>query len=287
MMNTLYTPLHQPPLERSEPALWFVFRKSELIVCEGHPAPTLPCCMQLSDHGIDPQRSHYLGLYDRRHCYAADIAESQSLPAGWQPMGLRDAFAVFDWGLAALSGRAFQILDWDRNQQFCSRCGTRTEPRADERARSCPSCKLRSYPPVSPAIMVLITDGGRRVLLARKSIWPNGRYSALAGFVEPGEMLEETVARETREEVGVEVTNIRYFGSQPWPFPHSLMIAFTAEYAGGALKPDGIEIHEVRWFDVDELPNLPPSISISRRLITTIAAELAGRVPAPARDAAR
>lgn len=125
--------------------------------------------------------------------------------------------------------------------------------------------------------MVLITDGARRVLLARKGAWPPGRYSALAGFVEPGETLEQTVARETREEVGVEVQNIRYFGSQPWPFPHSLMIAFTAEYAGGEIRPDGVEIEEARWFDVDELPKLPPSISISRRLIDTIAAELAAR----------
>jgi NAD+ diphosphatase len=125
--------------------------------------------------------------------------------------------------------------------------------------------------------MVLITDGGRRVLLARKPVWAPNRYSALAGFVEPGETLEDTVARETREEVGVEVRNIRYFGSQPWPFPHSLMIAFTAEYAGGEIRPDGVEIEEARWFDVDQLPKLPPSISISRRLIDTITAELAER----------
>jgi NAD+ diphosphatase len=129
--------------------------------------------------------------------------------------------------------------------------------------------------------MVLITDGKRRVLLARKSGWAAERYSALAGFVEPGETLEDTVARETREEVGVEVRNIRYFGSQPWPFPHSLMSAFTAEYAGGKLQPDGVEIEEARWFDVDELPKLPPSISISRRLIDTITAELAGRSTRP------
>ena len=127
--------------------------------------------------------------------------------------------------------------------------------------------------------MVLITDGGRRVLLGRKGIWPAGRYSALAGFVEPGETLEDTVARETREEVGVEVTNIQYFGSQPWPFPHSLMIAFTAEYAGGELKPDGVEIEEARWFDVEDLPSLPPSISISRRLINTVSAALAAKTP--------
>jgi NAD+ diphosphatase len=125
--------------------------------------------------------------------------------------------------------------------------------------------------------MELVTDGAHRVLLARKPAWPAGRFSAIAGFVEPGETLEHTVMRETREEVGVEVADIRYFGSQSWPFPHSLMIAFTAEFAGGAVRPDGVEIEEARWFEADELPTLPGSISISRRLIDTIAAELRRR----------
>jgi NAD+ diphosphatase len=122
--------------------------------------------------------------------------------------------------------------------------------------------------------MGLVTRG-REILLARKAVWPAGRFSALAGFVEPGETLEDTVVRETREEVGVEVRNIRYFGSQPWPFPHSLMIAFTAEYAGGEITPDGEEIEEARWFDVSKLPALPGTISISRRLIDSVAAQLA------------
>ena len=276
-MATRYVPQHQAPATRDEPALWFAFRNAELLVCDSDAAPCLPCCAEISEHGVEPQRLHYLGRYDGQHSYAVAIAESQALPEGWRPIGLRDAFAAFDVELAALAGRAFQILEWERNHQYCSRCGTKTAQRNDERARSCPNCRMRTYPPICPAIMVLVTDGNRRVLLARKPASPKGRFTALAGFVEPGEMLEDTVARETREEVGVEITNIRYFGSQPWPFPHSLMIAFTAEYAGGELKPDGVEIEEARWFDVDELPTLPASISISRRLIDTITAELAGR----------
>ena len=124
--------------------------------------------------------------------------------------------------------------------------------------------------------MVLITRG-REILLARKPEWVPKRFSALAGFVEPGETLEDTVRRETREEVGVEIENLRYFGSQPWPFPHSLMIAFTADYASGEVRPDGVEIEEARFFDVEQLPNLPQGISISRRMIDTVAAKLARR----------
>ena len=277
-MTPLYTPLHTPPEKRDEPAIWFGFRKGELLVCAGAgERHELPCCRDLSEHGLEPQRPQYLGLYDGKHCYAVELPDSRPLPQGWQLMGLRDAFGVFDVPLAALSGRAYQILEWDLNHRYCGRCGTATHVRTDERSRACPNCGRTTYPPISPAVMVLITDGHRRVLLARKPIWPQGRFSALAGFVEPGETLEDTVARETREEVGVEVNNIRYFGSQPWPFPHSLMIAFTAEHAGGEVRPDGVEIEEARWFDADDLPKLPPGISISRRLIDTITAELARR----------
>jgi NAD+ diphosphatase len=273
-MTERYVPLVAPPETRDAPALWFAFRRSEILVVNGAEQPALPCCLDLSEHGLAPERAQYLGLYGERHCYAVSVAESQPVPQGWSALGLRDLFGLVETTLAALSGRAYQLLEWDRNHRFCSRCGIATEPRRDERSRACPACGLTSYPPVTPAIMILVTNG-RRLLLARKAAFPAGRYSALAGFVEPGEMLEDTVVRETREEVGVELKNIRYFGSQPWPFPHSLMIAFTAEYAGGELRPDGVEIEEARWFEPTELPKLPPPISISRRLIDTVAGRLA------------
>ena len=268
-----YIPLVTPPAARDEPALWFAFRKTEILVLNGADRPDVPCCLDLSEHGFAPQRPQYLGRYGGRHCYAVEIHESQTLPAGWAALGLRDLFGMVETTLAALSGRAYQILEWDRNHQYCSRCGMPTQPRSDERARTCPGCGLTSYPPISPAVMILVTHG-RKLLLARKPVWPQGRYSALAGFVEPGETLEDTVKRETREEAGVEVKNIRYFGSQPWPFPHSLMVAFTAEYAAGEIRPDGVEIEEARWFEPDQLPKLPPPISISRRLIDTVAGRL-------------
>ena len=279
MPEQQYTPLITPPPAQDTPALWFAFQRGSILVSNAESA-ALPCCCTLEEHGVATVRSHYLGLLGERHCYAAEIDEAQPLPAGWAPLGLRDLFGMVDSTLAALSGRALQLLEWERNFQFCSRCGTPMRARTDERARACPSCRFTSYPPVSPAVMVLITRG-RELLLARKAVWPAGRYSAIAGFVEPGEMLEDTVMRETREEVGVEVGELRYFGSQPWPFPHSLMVAFTAEYAGGPVRPDGVEIEEAAWFDAEALPRLPPSVSISRRLITTVAAQLARQYPKP------
>jgi NAD+ diphosphatase len=273
-MSERYVPLVAPPETRAEPALWFAFRRAEILVVSGADRPALPCCLDLAEHGLAPERAQYLGLYGEQHCYAVEVPEAQALPQGWSALGLRDLFGLVETTLAALSGRAWQLLEWDRNHRYCSRCGTPTEPRRDERSRACPACRLTSYPPVSPAIMILVTNGNR-LLLARKPSFPAGRYSALAGFVEPGEMLEDTVIRETREEVGVEVKNIRYFGSQPWPFPHSLMIAFTADYAGGEIRPDGVEIEEAHWFEPAALPKLPPPISISRRLIDTVAGRLA------------
>jgi NAD+ diphosphatase len=274
-----FTPLNKAPDALDQPALWFAFQGSKIAVLNHADKPGLPTCLQLDEHGLVAQRSLYLGLYRGQHCYAAEIPESQSLPEGWQLLGLRDLFGLVEETLAVVSGRAYQIVDWDRDHQYCGRCGTPTRSRENERARACPSCDLTSYPPVSPAIMTLVTRG-RELLLVRKPMWPEGRYSAVAGFVEPGETLEETAARETREEVGVEVRNLRYFGSQPWPFPHSLMVAFTAEYAGGKIRPDGEEIAEARWFDAANMPKLPPGISISRRLIDTVAKRLAAGEPA-------
>ena len=273
-MSDPYQPLVTAPRTLDEPALWFAFHRGELLVVQSASAEPLPCCVNLAELGLISSRSLYLGTYAGKHCYVSELERLAELPAGHELQGLRAVLGMVDEPLAALAGRAFQLMEWDRNHQYCSRCGTPTEPRRDERARACPSCKYTTYPPISPAIMILITRG-REILLARKKEWVHGRFSALAGFVEPGETLEDTVRRETREEVGVEITNLRYFGSQPWPFPHQLMIAFTAEWQSGDLRPDGIEIEEAAWFDAERLPKLPPPISISRRLIDTVCSRLA------------
>jgi NAD+ diphosphatase len=179
---------------------------------------------------------------------------------------LRPLFGALRDTLYAIAGRAFQIMDWDRTHQFCGRCGTPTETKIGERAKSCPRCGLFNFPRVAPAIIVAVVRD-RRILLARAKRFPTTMYSVIAGFVEPGESLEECAHREIREETGIGVRNLRYFGSQSWPFPHSLMVAFTAEYAEGEIEIDGTEVVDAGWYGPQELPRIPDRVSIARRLI--------------------
>jgi NAD+ diphosphatase len=165
-----------------------------------------------------------------------------------------------------IAGRANQLLYWHRTHVYCGQCGRETEDKADERAKICPDCGHVSYPRLSPAVIVAIVRGNR-ILLARNRRFKGSFYSVLAGFVEPGESLEECIRREIREEVGLRVKNIRYFGSQPWPFPDSLMIGFIADYAAGEIRVDGSEILDAGWFSKNRLPGIPPKISIARQLI--------------------
>jgi NAD+ diphosphatase len=189
---------------------------------------------------------------------------------------LRGLFTSLGEELWSIAGRVVQIVDWDATHRFCGRCATPTVRDPSERAKTCLSCGLRVHPRVAPAVIVLVRKGDL-ALLARGARFPAAFYSTLAGFVEPGESLEETVAREIREEVGIEVSHLRYFGSQPWPFPHSLMIGFNAEYAGGELKADGTEILDANWFSASALPVIPPKPSIARALIDAWVGEVTNR----------
>ena len=188
---------------------------------------------------------------------------------------LRCVFAVLDDRALELRCRVVQLCDWDRNRQVCGRCGGAPESKTEERGRVCPACRLTFYPKISPAVMALVRRG-RQMLLGRSPHFPPGMFSALAGFVEPGETLEQCIAREVLEEVGIEVANVRYFASQPWPFPNSLMIAFFCDYAGGEIHPQETEIEAAEWFDVFQLPKLPSKISIARRLIDAAAEKMRG-----------
>jgi NAD+ diphosphatase len=157
-------------------------------------------------------------------------------------------------------------VHWQATNRFCGKCGTATVDKPGECAKQCPQCGWAVYPSLSPAVIVAVVRDGA-LLLARESRFKEGLYSVLAGFVEPGETLEECVRREVREEVGIEVSNIRYFGSQSWPFPDSLMVAFTADYAGGEIDIDPGELIDAGWYRPGELPLVPSRASIARQLI--------------------
>lgn len=212
-----------------------------------------------------------VGEWAGRPCLAVDVENVPEIK-GLEATPLRAIYEIAGGELFMLAGRAVQLLDWRKHHRFCGQCGTPTARQGSEFAMACPACGLAVYPRISPAIMVLVRDGDR-LLLARSPRFKPGVYSALAGFVEPGETLEQCAAREVREEVGIEIANLRYFASQPWPFPNSLMVAFFADYAGGEITPDPAEIEAAGWFAADALPLLPDRVSISRRLIDAALSE--------------
>jgi len=267
-----FTPSHVLPTVLPAETLAFAFRDTKLLVGGADDAPVVPTLATLQSSGFC-EAMHYLGDLDGIACVAVALADDAREPDGWRYSGLRPLFFKLPEPLLAIAARAFQVVEWHRTHRYCGRCGTPTRDKPGERAKECPGCGHVAYPRVSPAMMVLVTRD-RELLLARSHRFPSGMYSALAGFVEPGETIEDCIHREVREEVGIDVADLRYFASQSWAFPHSLMIAYTAEYAGGVLKPDDIEIAEARWFAWDGVPQLPPSISISRRLIEATAARL-------------
>lgn len=208
-----------------------------------------------------------LGVLDGAACWAVDL-DGDGTPdvvvEGLVPlMGLYGRVEDVRWTLA---GRAVQLVEWDRTTRFCGRCGTATEPAPGERARRCPACGLLAFPRLAPAVITLIEKDGQ-ALLARGRAFAVPMYSCIAGFVEPGEDLEEAVRREVMEEVGVELGDVRYVSSQPWPFPHSLMVGFEADWAAGEIEIDGVEIIDAGWFSPGDLPMIPPGMSIARTLI--------------------
>ncbi|MBV9577488.1 MAG: NAD(+) diphosphatase [Chloroflexi bacterium] len=259
-----------PPEEPPRAAQWFAFSGDRLLVrIDGETAAPIDYA-DLAQLGADFESGHYLGRLDADlDCYAVDVeVTSESLPAGMRAEGLRGLYGRLADDLYAVAGRAVQILLWDKTHRFCGRCGQPTVPAPADRAKLCPQCGLLSFPRLSPAVIMLIQRGDEEFLLARNRGFADGFYSVLAGFVEPGESLEEAVAREVREEVGLEIRDIRYFGSQPWPFPHQLMIGFTAHYASGEIRLQADELVEANWYSRGgPLPHLPGKLSIARRLI--------------------
>jgi NAD+ diphosphatase len=208
----------------------------------------------------------YIGTYGDLFYYAAEVTAHSMMPGNCELSAIRDLYGIVSDRDIALASYAVRILDYNRSTVFCGCCGAKTRSLTTERAQICTACNRITYPRISPAIIVLIKKG-EEVLLARSPRSPPGVFSIIAGFNEPGENLEQTVHREVAEEVGITVQNLRYFGSEPWPFPDSLMIGFVADYAGGDIEVDNQEIEDARWFTRDTLPSYPSKASITRALI--------------------
>jgi NAD+ diphosphatase len=268
--NHTFEPGVDPSAALVDDAICFAFRRGQLLVGPSTVAGYLPAYGELADIRHLVTHSNFMGTLDRKPVFALELEESTPDIGQFSFTPLRGTFGTLDEDTWLIAGRAAMILDWDRNHQYCGACGTATEPLDSERAKRCPTCDLVAYPRVSPAVIVLV-ERGDEVLLARGAHLSSGMYALIAGFVEAGESLEDAVHRELREEVGIEVQDICYFGSQPWPFPHSLMVGFTAQYASGEIRIEPNELEDARFFSPDEIPPVPPRLSIARRLIDAYA----------------
>jgi NAD+ diphosphatase len=261
-----FIPGFSTSMTTGEPIHWFIYAGNRLLVDQTSGTTTVPLAPSWPLAPIAEQRRLYMGSCNGVHCYAGEITHNAELPPGFALLGLRELWGELDEASMGLAGQALQLIDWDRCHQFCGRCGVPMELSTSDRSKRCGNCQLSHYPRIAPAVMVRITRGDE-ILMARSPRFPPGMYSVLAGFVDPGETLEQTMRREVMEEVGLEIENIQYFTSQSWPFPHSLMIAFTADYAGGEIRLEDEEIEDAAWFTRDNMPKIPSTISIARRMV--------------------
>ena len=242
---------------------FYIFQNDKIILDDKGALPEKSAAESLAPFFINS------GCVDRDKidgdCWA-ELDPSAELPSGLAAHERRGVWTVVGADGFFRIGKAFHYMDWQRQHKFCGRCGAKTEFDPDECAMRCPSCGELFYPVIAPAIIVAVEKEGK-ILLGHGLNFPAGRYSVLAGFVEPGENLEECIAREIYEESKIRVKNIKYFSSQPWPFPRSLMLGFTAEWESGEICPDEKELSDVRWFAPDEIPDYYRGVSISARLI--------------------
>jgi NAD+ diphosphatase len=255
-----------PPDSQMPNALWFVYSGYRLLVEVSGNIARVPVWNEIEASGIELEQSIFLGSYQGHPCFAVEGKLPDASPLSPKFRELRSLFGLLENGFYEIALLGKHLVQWDKNCQYCGTCRGPLKHRTDLRAKECPECGRLEFPRISPAIIVLV-EKGDTLLLARSTRFPGSFFSVLAGFVEPGESLEEAVHREVEEETGIRVKDIAYFGSQPWPFPDSLMIGFTARYASGEIRIDGEEIAEAAWYKWDRLPEIPGKLSIAWQLI--------------------
>ncbi|WP_243425555.1 NAD(+) diphosphatase [Clostridium paridis] len=245
--------------------LWFVFNDDKVLTYKENEEVHIPTYDKIDF--LDIKEEYYIGSLKGTECYACEISEDKIYNKPYfEFIDIRSLGIILGERFFLLLGRGKQIINWDKNNRFCGKCGSEIHKLDNERAKKCDACGTTYYPQLSPAIIVSVIKG-EEILLAHNLNFKEGLFSVIAGFVEAGETFEESVKREVMEEVGIKVNNIKYFGNQPWPFPNSVMIGFTAEYESGEIKVDGTEIGEAKWFKKDKLPDIPNNLSIARKLI--------------------
>ena len=250
---------------------WLCFYGEQLLVTAPMLADSLnvpPWASRAPDE--KPHKSLLLGTIDGVPCQAVRY---QHVPQGWLEVGVRDYLAIAQDDTFKVVNAASQLLYWLATQNFCSRCGTPLQFDQQDRCLLCLQCDYRSYPKISPCVIVAVYRG-RQILLAQSHRYRNDMYSCLAGYIECGESAEQAIVREVREEVSISVGNIRYIASQAWPFPHQLMLGYVAEYQAGNLLKEDAELRAADWFDVDNLPQIPPPQTIARQLIEQAIADI-------------
>lgn len=262
-----YIPAYLPPDASQESAWGLVFIDKKLLMRKMGDKIYIPEVTEIESIMTNDKTMDYIGKYDGHDCYCKRLKEITVMPENLEPIELQEITKRSgDLGLFQLAGTANHILHWNSKNQFCGSCGHKTVDKIDERAKICPNCGNTIYPRISPATITAVFRGDQ-ILLAHNRNFKKDLYSLIAGFVEPGETLEQCVEREIGEEVGIKVKNIRYFSSQPWSFPDSLMMAFTAEYESGEIMVDNSEITNAAWYKADNLPEIPSIDSIAGKII--------------------
>lgn len=244
---------------------YFIFYKQEIIVKNDRNGIEIPNTTLLKNQLKNHQYID-LRIIDDIHCYANITDTKFEVPENYIYISIRSLFNSTDEKLFWLTGKVYHLANWKLSSRYCGKCGSKTRESDGERSQICTNCYNIIYPRLSPAIIISVTKGNK-ILLGSNSKFPGDFYSVLAGFADIGESLEQCAQREVFEETGIKIKNIEYFGSQPWPFPDSIMIGYTADYESGNIQIDNDELTDAQWFSADDLPNIPSPLSIAGRLI--------------------